>query len=137
MTKAAETENLSRHQECTTPCRDRASIFSPTTKVQQQKKRNPKRCVIIHNFESIHSLYVLSLSPSLSFSDVRYHAESICRRCCLDKILGWLRYRKIQQQKIHSDGCQNYTRLSDRLFVLFNMISRQIKKKEKKNNSSN
>lgn len=64
-------------QECT-PCRDRASILQPQS---QQKKRNPKRCVIIHNFESIHSLYVLGLSPSSTFSDVRYHAESICTHC--------------------------------------------------------
>lgn len=36
-----------------------------------QKKWNPKRCVIIsNNFQSIHTLYVLSLSPSSSFSDV-------------------------------------------------------------------
>lgn len=55
--------------ECTTPCRDRASISAFVA--TNEKKWKPKKVCHHLSIISSHSLYVfLCLSPSSSFSDV-------------------------------------------------------------------
>lgn len=89
MTKEVETEKSLKTQECTTPYRDRASIFS-----HKGIKRNEtqKRCVIIHNFKTIHCMFWAYPSHHrFSMFDIMLN-QSV--DIVLDKIRGSLRYPK-------------------------------------------
>lgn len=91
MTIEAETENLSRHRNAPLHVVI-VHQFLATKKSKTETKRNPKRCVIIHNFKTIHCMFWAYPRHHrfLMFGIMLNQSVDIV----LDKILGSLRYRK-------------------------------------------